>query len=1025
MNPLEQSVKDLQAKNAEFQAMILNLAKGQEELKALLTKKEKKAKKPVSVLNLGRRFRGPLRKVKEIEEEVEQEEGASGKTDQTSNNGSGKQDEEEEEYYDDEEYPEDKYRQLEERMKAVEIQKIPGLDFEELGLISGVVIPPKFKTPTFAKYDGVSCPKLHLKSYVRKIQPHTTDKMLWIHLFQESLSGTQLEWYYQLEGTNIRTWEDLAVAFYTQYQYNSDLAPTRKQLQSMSMGPKESFKDYLLGSSSAGFTDLILTGERVESGIRSGKIQVATSSGVTKKPYSGKTEANAVHSQRGRNRNDSSQSVGAVLISTPTPRQNQQQGYQHRQDAPRRKFTKINMPLSQALQYLLKASLITVRDPPKTTNTTSPGYNPNAKCAYHSYSPGHDANSCWALKNKIQDMIDAGEIEFDPPETPNVITAPMPKHDKAVNAVDQESYVTNVMNLTTPLPLIKKKLLQADLFPGCIEDCYYCSSQSNGCTMLKTGIQCLMDSRTIMFEKVPSVENLCEDLAQNLKFEDVSVISRTPVRIPTKGPIKITTEPKVAPLIITKPGPIPYSSDKAVPWSYGNDVYIHGVKQEALNDEPVKVPSLDVDNIVGTSKVTRSGRIFSPGISPGANTSTQVSVSDSTADVRGKGPMPDPVQTPVEATAEEVSQKEMDEILKIIRKSDYDVIEQLGHTSSKISMLSLLTCSEAHAKALMKFLKAAHVPQEISVNQFENCVASLTTNNYLGFSDADLTPAGKSHNKALHISIECKGTTLSHVLVDNGSSLNVLPKMVLDRLDSEGMVLKPSNVVVKAFDGTKSTVYGEVELPIRVGSQAFNSLFYVMDIHPAYSCLLGRPWIHGAGAVTSTLHQKLKYLANGKIVTVHGEEEYVVSHVNEYKYIEVNGEFIETPCQTFELVPQVVSSAKHTPTVPKVTRIPPTMASLKDAKAVVEEGGCTVWGQLIDVPYKSDKLGLGCTAGTQKNNHHTRLGGLMSHFVSKGVNALEDGESNCNLDKWIFPTPDHGLNNWKTEDVISISFNQE
>ncbi|XP_058774425.1 uncharacterized protein LOC131648709 [Vicia villosa] len=524
---------------------------------------------------------------------------------------------------------------------------------------------------------------------------------------------------------------------------------------------------------------------------------------------------------------------------------------------------------------------------------------------------------------------------------------------------------------------------------------------------------------------MPSVENLCGDLVQNLKFEDVSVISKTPVRIPTKGPIRITAEPKVAPLIITKPVPILYSSDKAVPWSYGNDVYIHGVKQEALNDEPVKITNLDVDNIVGTSKVTRSGRNFSLEISPDANTSTQIPASNSTADVRGKGPLLEPVQTPVEATTEEVSQKEMDEILKIIRKSDYDVIEQLGHTSSKISMLSLLTCFEAHAKALMKFLKAAHVPQEISVNQFENCVANLTTNNYLGFSDADLTPAGKNHNKALHISIECKGTTLSHVLVDNDSSLNVLPKMVLDRLDSEGMILKPSDVVVKAFDGSKSTVYGEAELPIRVGSQIFNSLFYVMDIHPAYSCLLGSPWIHGASAVTSTLHQKLKYPANGKIVTVHGEEEYVVSYVNEYKYVEVNSEFIETPCQTFELVPQVVSTAKHTPTVPKVTRIPPTMASLKDAKAVVEEGGCTVWGQLIDVPYKFDKLGLGCTTGTQKSNYHTRPGGLMSHFVSKGVNALEDGESNCNLDKWIFPTPDNGLNNWKTEDVISISFSQE
>ena len=87
------------------------------------------------------------------------------------------------------------------------------------------------------------------------------------------------------------------------------------------------------------------------------------------------------------------------------------------------------MSLAQALQHMLKAELITLKDPPQNPNTSSPSYHPNARCAYHSNSPGHDTNGCWALKNKIQDMIDAKEIEFDPPETPNVITAPMPNHD--------------------------------------------------------------------------------------------------------------------------------------------------------------------------------------------------------------------------------------------------------------------------------------------------------------------------------------------------------------------------------------------------------------------------------------------------------------------------------------------------------------------------------------------------------------------------------------------------------------------
>ena len=77
------------------------------------------------------------------------------------------------------------------------------------------------------------------------------------------------------------------------------------------------FYNHLLGSSPAGFTELILTGEHVENGIRSGKIQVATSSNVVKKPYNGKMESNVVYGQKGRSKSDSNQFVGEVLLSNP------------------------------------------------------------------------------------------------------------------------------------------------------------------------------------------------------------------------------------------------------------------------------------------------------------------------------------------------------------------------------------------------------------------------------------------------------------------------------------------------------------------------------------------------------------------------------------------------------------------------------------------------------------------------------------------------------------------------------------
>ena len=85
----------------------------------------------------------------------------------------------------------------------------------------------------------------------------------------------------------------------------------------------------------------------------------------------------------------------------------------------------------------------------------------------------------------------------------------------------------------------------------------------------------------------------------------------------------------------------------------------------------------------------------------------------------------------------------------------------------------------------------------------------------------------------------------------------------------------------------------------------------------------------------------LKYPVKGKIITVHGEEEYMISHLNSFRYVEVEGEFIETPFQHFEEVSPEVAVAKAVAEVPKqVAR----MASLRDAQAAMKEGKSSTWG---------------------------------------------------------------------------------
>ena len=105
-----------------------------------------------------------------------------------------------------------------------------------------------------------------------------------------------------------------------------------------------------------------------------------------------------------------------------------------------------------------------------------------------------------------------------------------------------------------------------------------------------------------------------------------------------------------------------------------------------------------------------------------------------------------------------------------------------------------------------------------------------------------------------------------------------------------------------------------------------------------------------------------------------------------------------------------------------ITRPPPRMSSLKDAKAVIEEGESTIWGQLPDFPFKSDKFVLGFTSSAQKAVRRSRAGGPPVKITHHGVHALEDGEEESNFEDWIFPTIEGGLNNWEAKDFVPITF---
>ena len=108
-------------------------------------------------------------------------------------------------------------------------------------------------------------------------------------------------------------------------------------------------------------------------------------------------------------------------------------------------------------------------------------------------------------------------------------------------------------------------------------------------------------------------------------------------------------------------------------------------------------------------------------------------------------------------------------------------------------------------------------------------------------------------------------------------------------------------MVVRAFDGTKREVLGNIKLVIQVGPSTFDSEFIVMDINPSYNCLLGRPWIHMAGVVPSTLYQKVKFVVKESLITVVAEEDMIATTTTTALYLKVKENAAECSFRSFKI----------------------------------------------------------------------------------------------------------------------------
>ena len=144
-------------------------------------------------------------------------------------------------------------------------------------------------------------------------------------------------------------------------------------------------------------------------------------------------------------------------------------------------------------------------------------------------------------------------------------------------------------------------------------------------------------------------------------------------------------------------------------------------------------------------------------------------------------------------------------------------------------------------------------------------------------------------------------------------------------------------------------------------------------------------------------------MRNGKLVTVHGEEAYLVSQLSSFSCIKA-GSAEGTAFQGLTVEG----------TEPK--KVGAAMASLKDVRSAVQEGQVAGWGQLIQLPENKHKEGLGFSPTS---------GVSTGTFYSAGfTNAITEGATGSGS-RPVFVVPGGTAKNWNVIDLPLIMHDSE
>ncbi|KAJ3704029.1 hypothetical protein LUZ61_007734 [Rhynchospora tenuis] len=171
--------------------------------------------------------------------------------------------------------------------------------------------------------------------------------------------------------------------------------------------------------------------------------------------------------------------------------------------------------------------------------------------------------------------------------------------------------------------------------------------------------------------------------------------------------------------------------------------------------------------------------------------------------------------------------------------------------------------------------KNTNTPSRYEV--FHLHAAGSLVESQISFGPEDCVGVRYPHDDAIVLMLRIHGTRVKRILVDTGSSADVLYFDALKQLNLATFPLTPMHTPLVGFAGDRVVPLGTIELDVVFGESprdvSTKIKFIVVNAPSAYNAILGRKSLNSIGAIASTKHLMIKFPTKGGVGISRGEQQ--------------------------------------------------------------------------------------------------------------------------------------------------------